>query len=186
MKGHDCRLIASSGPTTAATLACPRPLLPQHTFLFCLARPACLLVCRCLPPPHPPSLALRPSPSHLISHLTARPRTSPLARCARNPHLTARSRTRRSAAAVAPRTSQLALAPRRSPSHLVPAPSSPPTHPTPPPHPPSECTCDLLAERPEQEGTLMTMAVNKLGDPDRKVTTRDNRVKGEGEGEGQV
>ena len=32
-----------------------------------------------------------------------------------------------------------------------------------------ECTCDLLAERPEQEATLMTMAVNKLGDPDRKV-----------------
>ena len=35
-----------------------------------------------------------------------------------------------------------------------------------------ECVAELLSERPEQEAALMTMTVNKLGDPDRKVASR--------------
>ena len=32
-----------------------------------------------------------------------------------------------------------------------------------------DCAADLLEAKPEQEAALLTMCVNKLGDPDRKV-----------------
>ena len=35
-----------------------------------------------------------------------------------------------------------------------------------------DCCADLLESRPEQESTLLTLVVNKLGDPDRKVASR--------------
>ena len=43
---------------------------------------------------------------------------------------------------------------------------------SPPPY--SGTVFDLLAQRPEQEQTLLSLLVNKLGDPERKVASRSS------------